>query len=989
MVLHLGVANVLDLKRTVVLDQLRNAMNSRLEEAHARLDPNTFWSQHLRRVCTQADSAAKTYQDFLEVLEDERKRFSGGFDYIVWNIRDQLLGSTIDVNGSESDWTEVSRLLRAYASGQRKRALDRLDFRKIRKVLGPHFLRESLDWSTESEMYLVHTDSTGKFLPFWHFFSGRATVFIRFTPPAFLGNLSVERFLAEHNLDSGNRFLLGMATQTAPVLPGLPQTSVDPEVKGSFEIQDKTVEAFRETSAFLCMYRFARSDLRLFAIAKKSECEPSTVPYRLLELLVTILSVPLLVFSFRVVVHGRPNTLSIRKKLAMLFFYANGLPLLVLGFLGHDFLTQKRLSLLSDAHQKGIAILRNFDEGLAYLYAQMEIKLQRFVKDFSRDVRYRILDKQANRPAVELADKLEMANYYIVASSGKLMASRDGVFKGDKPLGSQDRKREKAEARERSSDEGGEGKNAPGRPGKEYQILHIVCQRILGELNGEMTGGKGMAELEMIGESILQKPILEIIHSLFSVFGGISNWGLFNATSISFLDIFAVAERDKVDYLYLANWRDRKLQMSYVLERIATFNRNPLGLRVLAWPQGAPGVLPKGFPLTDSLRDYVGTLGPKPSADLETIEYRGQKFLALGFQAKDLWTFSLVGLYPFESVEDVLTSIRRTLWLFAVFSLAMTFLIARLLSQSFLNPVVHLTEAAHAIGQRRFSHRIPALSADEFGRMGLIFNHALVGLEELQVARIVQDSLFPGNQFALGSIGLFGRSVSMGELGGDYYDFFPIDENRLGFLIGDVAGHGVPAALIMAMAKAGVSQSRDLWRQPAALIQKLHQLILAVRSKSQRKVMTFQYACIDTVTGDVTLSNAGHCFPAWVRHGQGKVEEISVSGAPLGGFKKAVFEEFSWRLEPGEALVLFTDGIVETRNDRDEPLGYQGFHRLLLETFDPDPEAYFKKVYQAYLDYNGSRGAQDDLTLIVIVNKGQSMNPGGTPEAKVGQGSAS
>jgi serine phosphatase RsbU (regulator of sigma subunit) len=266
---------------------------------------------------------------------------------------------------------------------------------------------------------------------------------------------------------------------------------------------------------------------------------------------------------------------------------------------------------------------------------------------------------------------------------------------------------------------------------------------------------------------------------------------------------------------------------------------------------------------------------------------------------------------------------------------------------------------------------MPDLGRDEFGSMGGIFNDVMIDLEELSVAGAIQEQLLPQQQIETGCFSLFGRSIAMGELGGDYFDHIEISNDKFSVLLGDVAGHGVGAALIMAMAKAGIIQSEDLLDQPLALLNRLHGLIYASKTKKQKKIMTFQYLCVEAQNGKATYANAGACSPIIIRKSQDSAEELTLAGAALGAFKKPNYSEITIDFAPGDAIVFYTDGIVEARNSRGEELGYDNLKILLKNCWNENAETFYNNIYQNYMKHLGDEGAQDDLTIVILVYTGQ------------------
>jgi sigma-B regulation protein RsbU (phosphoserine phosphatase) len=350
----------------------------------------------------------------------------------------------------------------------------------------------------------------------------------------------------------------------------------------------------------------------------------------------------------------------------------------------------------------------------------------------------------------------------------------------------------------------------------------------------------------------------------------------------------------------------------------------------------------------------------------------------MGFSGNALDEYKLIGLFPVARIARVIDKQKRQLSVFALLSIVLTLILSQILAQSFLVPLGYLSQGAKAIEDKRFSHRLPEMSHDEFGNMGEIFNEVMVDLDELSVASAIQEQLLPQKPVPTGNYSLYGESISMGELGGDYYDFLEPDEEHFSILLGDVAGHGVGAALIMAMAKAGIIQSEDLLARPLELTTRLHRLIHASKTKKQKKIMTFQYLYVNKNTGNAVYTNAGACSPMIIRKDKNIVEELKLAGAALGAFKKAKFSETEVSFAPGDAIVFYTDGIVEARSEQDEEIGYDGLKKLLLNCWNADAEKFYQNIFEAYMRHIGSLGAQDDLTMVILVYRGKPAKDKGS-----------
>jgi serine phosphatase RsbU (regulator of sigma subunit) len=343
----------------------------------------------------------------------------------------------------------------------------------------------------------------------------------------------------------------------------------------------------------------------------------------------------------------------------------------------------------------------------------------------------------------------------------------------------------------------------------------------------------------------------------------------------------------------------------------------------------------------------------------------GAPHLFVGLKGKSLSNNLLAMLYPDSKLEEQIDSLRARILAGAALSLFLTLIIGQALSRQFLTPIRHLADATLAIGGRHFNHRIPIIDEDEFGHLNQVFNRVIEGLGELEVAKIVQESLFPGNNFKAGNFSIYGKSVVMTTLGGDYYDCLQINKDLWGVVIGDVAGHGVPAGLMMAMAKASVLMAPEHVKiDAAALTARLHHMFFAIKNDRLKRMMTFQYFVMKPDDGSFSFANAGHCFPILVKPAQQSAELIEHVATPLGIGPRARYKNFEFRVEPGESLLLYTDGIAEAKNAQGEEFGYERLKQLALDAFDPDPEAFYRKIFAAY--ENWSARPDDDLTIILV-----------------------
>jgi serine phosphatase RsbU (regulator of sigma subunit)/pSer/pThr/pTyr-binding forkhead associated (FHA) protein len=242
---------------------------------------------------------------------------------------------------------------------------------------------------------------------------------------------------------------------------------------------------------------------------------------------------------------------------------------------------------------------------------------------------------------------------------------------------------------------------------------------------------------------------------------------------------------------------------------------------------------------------------------------------------------------------------------------------------------------------------------------------ARAGLErDLKLAHQVQLSFLPKRLPQLTGYDFFAHYEPALEVGGDYYDFIPLPQNRLGVMVGDVAGKGVPAALLMAKVSSDARFSMLTEAGTAEAVFKLNELMQEAGLLD--RFVTLAAGLLDPGRHAVTIVNAGHLPPLVYRHAQRKVEEAfdsKLSGFPLGVAEGIPYEGMTVPLEPGDTLVMFTDGITEAKNKQDREFQMENVYRV-LENGPTDAKALGKRLVDAVKQHALGCKPHDDITVV-------------------------
>lgn len=883
------------------------------------------------------------------------------FNYIIYSDKAGIERTSMPME-PEEDWKSAISMLWKFFHHRDNQITD-LEQEAAGRVFGPQIYWEHLNNAARAkDRYFTWPDSKLQKPLLWaNWFNGRLVI-ILIDLDELKSNDGIWNFLENFRKESVGLYDFAIVEGNQSIRYSTTAASFSAQIDQAWIDYKTQKSSIIKTRNLVVFPRFLTANLTVLGFINQEENTDYSLrlPGLMLGIFLIIVAGALGRYSHNMIVCDVPDRLSLRWKLRFLFFFANGLPLLVLFFIGTDYLNQKRDNLIRESHGKGISFLQDFDE-------KIEIEFAKTLVD-KKKAEQHLLNRLANEELtndnlLEFVSQLGSQTWKValIASKSHVIGTEDGII---------DEKRGMI-PRDSNSKSGEISKN-------QMDFTRKIGQFFLDKINGVTISEKVATEIELLMESVTQKPLNNFIYELLLHRGNFIQWGFGQNVHPSILDTFYRNGSTSADYFFLATFKRVPFQFNFLEKRLPVANRNHLGLRVIALLDNQLS-LPKSAFSDQQIREFASTLTSYPGKEIKTLDFQEKndlkmglkgKYLAMGFKGKFINDFQLIGLYPLENIDSVISHQKRQLLIFAFFSLLMTFGLAQVLAQGFLLPLQLITTGAMAIEGKNFQHRLPDLGHDEFGAMGKIFNNVMVDLEELSVASAIQEQLLPQGSINTGNFSLFGRTVSMGALGGDYYDHIELDNNRFSVLLGDVAGHGVGAALIMAMAKAGIIQSEHLLSQPLALLTRLHSLILASKTKKQRKVMTFQYLCLDSLSGKGIYANAGACSPILIREKANVAEELTLAGAALGAFKKANFSEVEIAFAPGDAIVFYTDGIVEARNRAGKELGYDNLKKLLKKSWDSNAETYYNNIFRAYLEHIGDEGAQDDLTMVILVYSG-------------------
>jgi len=276
-------------------------------------------------------------------------------------------------------------------------------------------------------------------------------------------------------------------------------------------------------------------------------------------------------------------------------------------------------------------------------------------------------------------------------------------------------------------------------------------------------------------------------------------------------------------------------------------------------------------------------------------------------------------------------------------------------------------------------HFIKEFTKDDLSLLTVMANVAAIRIEHTRLAEVeqaekihakqleqaaeIQRGLLPVQAPSVPGVDLAGYNAACHTVGGDYYDFLVYPDGRVGVLVGDVAGKGMPAALLMSSLQARVQVLFDDPTNLAALVTRLNRIITS--NCPSNRFITFFIGILDPATGELTYVNAGH-NPPLVAHADGSVEKLDGTGLILGILSVAAYTQKTCNLALGDALLLFSDGVSEpVRPDSDEEFGEDRLAQNFAKLRNDDAQTIIDTLNQQVREFTGGLPLPDDITLVV------------------------
>lgn len=349
----------------------------------------------------------------------------------------------------------------------------------------------------------------------------------------------------------------------------------------------------------------------------------------------------------------------------------------------------------------------------------------------------------------------------------------------------------------------------------------------------------------------------------------------------------------------------------------------------------------------------------------------------------------VVALLGMDVAQETVEHLRSVFWKRFLLTLALCLGASLVLgfvgSLAVTAPIRRVVSGMEKVAGGNLDYQLERFSQTEFDRIASIFNKMIAALKqimrerevaarehervrrELEIAGEIQGSIFPAHPPQVDGLEIEAKSVPAKEVGGDYFDFFKIkDHGRMGVMIADAAGKGLPGTLYMTRSRSVFQVISSEEQEPGKTLSRSNEHIAADASSRKGMFITALYLLYDKRTKKMTYSNAGHYHPLWFKNREKTFGVLTAGGVPVGISPAQNYPQETVQLASNDFLVLYTDGLIEARNEKGEMFGIGRLTALISENPDLSARRLFVTIEKALYNFIGNAPPFDDMTFIVI-----------------------
>ena len=330
-------------------------------------------------------------------------------------------------------------------------------------------------------------------------------------------------------------------------------------------------------------------------------------------------------------------------------------------------------------------------------------------------------------------------------------------------------------------------------------------------------------------------------------------------------------------------------------------------------------------------------------------------------------------------IREEVSKVTKVIVLISLIFLGISIVGSIILASIIIKPIKELSHGAAVIGQGNLDYRIDIKSSDELGQLASEFNDMTAMIkeaknkeiesrlmeEQIEIAREIQEGLNPMSFYEKDGIQIKGFTRAAKGVGGDYFDYIDIDSYRVGALISDVSGKGVPASLVMVMIRTVFTSfitRKDI--DCARVVRSINDSLSA--DFAIDKFATLFFMIYDRRTEEISFANAGHGPLFCYRSAKHICTLTKLEGTPIGVMDDVDYKQAKVKLNTGDIIIMYTDGITEMRNEKKEEYGLRRVQDLLMQESERNASELVEIIVGDVDRFRGNANPHDDMTLLVF-----------------------
>jgi len=330
-------------------------------------------------------------------------------------------------------------------------------------------------------------------------------------------------------------------------------------------------------------------------------------------------------------------------------------------------------------------------------------------------------------------------------------------------------------------------------------------------------------------------------------------------------------------------------------------------------------------------------------------------------------------------IRKEIRSMAQNIILIALLFIGVSVVGAVALASFIIKPIRQLSEGAAIIGTGKLDYKITVSSSDEIGQLANEFNAMTEHLrkardieieqrimqEQLDLAKEIQEGLNPMAFYDKTGVQIKGYTKAAKGVGGDYFDYVDIDEHRVGALLSDVSGKGIPASLVMVMIRTvfvTYIHRKDI--STASVVRAINDSLSA--DFAIDKFATLFFLIYDRRTRELTFTNAGHGPLFCYRASMGACTITKLDGMPIGITEDVDYQQARVKLNPGDIVVMYSDGVTEMRNEKRDEYGRARLQKLIIDNNERNANDIVEAIVADVNDFRGNASPHDDMTTLVL-----------------------